>query len=201
MKWDPALTKECIYWFKQGLNDASVLHCLKVAYPNKSPWTVHAIRSKRGRLERSGLLKRGVAGSSVTKKETSVSKKIKRELWTKEATNEALHLRSMGQTSQGISRSLRHKGLRKDFNPEAVYAQLRKVDNGTVKISSLPTAKKIPEQLPLPKPAAKSVVKVLNTITLDGKLGYHQYVVDDETLADINDLCVRCKLGLDPGVY
>jgi hypothetical protein len=64
-RWTAEKNEYCVSLFEKGLTDAEVAHRMVKKF--KGPCTEHAIRSKRGRLERGGKLKRGVAGSSTTR--------------------------------------------------------------------------------------------------------------------------------------
>lgn len=62
MEWNDARRKHCMSFFEKGLRDREV--ALLMADHYNEPCSEHSIRSIRGRLERSGALQRGVAGSS-----------------------------------------------------------------------------------------------------------------------------------------
>jgi hypothetical protein len=75
-RWTTEKNEYCVSLFEEGLTDAEVSRHMVKKF--KGPCTEHAIRSKRGRLERGGKLKKGVAGSSTTKSDRSERKMTKK---------------------------------------------------------------------------------------------------------------------------
>lgn len=203
MEWNDQMDRYFISLAKQGLTNKEMVPPMKRKYP--IAWTVHAMRSKRGRLERRGLLERGLwrkgkeAGSKQAK-ENIMPKKVRKEYWTQEAAIAAVKELKAGKRVRSIAVVLKRNGLRKGFNPQAVADLLRKVRVGNIKIKDLP-----PAEAEL-KPHSPPVVKAKeepwknpdykNLIVIDSQLGKERFFVDDMTLATIHDLCIRCKLGL-----
>lgn len=191
MKWDKERTEHCLHLFQNGCNDKEVAFTMRRLYSGKC--TVHSIRSKRGRMERAGILKRGLAGSSKVK-EVSMSKRVKKEYWTQEAATGAVDELRAGKHVRAIAAALKKSGLRKGFNPQAVADLLRKIRVGDIKVKDLPHAeaeqKSKSDEEPWQNPDNK------NLIVIDSQLGKERFFIDNLTLATVHDLCIRCKLGL-----
>jgi hypothetical protein len=77
MKWPPSVEKYFCTKVQKGLTDKEMVPVMGARYPTFTNWTVHVIRSKRGRLERAGVLKRGLSGSSIKKKLSVVTRRVR----------------------------------------------------------------------------------------------------------------------------
>ena len=179
-KWGKATLAYCMRLFKAGMTDAKVASIL--TKKTGMTYTPHAIRSKRGRLERSGKLKVGAAGSSKEFKMTKPKKKRKkkRQFWSKEAEKAAIDLHQQGLKAKRIATQLKKQGLRDSINAQAVSDRLLLLKKRGVfkepKKATPPVAKK----------------KILNSVSLKTKAGSMEFTnLRKETLAAVAELCMR----------
>ena len=200
MEWTKPMKEYFCTAVRQGRTDKEMVQVMNSLYPGK--WTVYAMRSQRGRLERKGVLQRGLSGSSKMKETRMAKRRVKKELWTQEAARRAHVLRGSGKAFHTIASALKREGLRRDYNQKAVYDLLRKVQRGAIQLIRLPHAK--PVQLSFVKPAKPNISEEYRPcrsgtcrVWLTAKNGTNlQFEVPDEAFAAITSLCCKVALSL-----
>lgn len=190
LKWSKAELLHCTMLFNRGIPDGEIALLMSKKFP-KRKWTTHTIRSKRGRLERAGKLKRGVAGSSTAKKGTKRKKmpnkkKIRRERWTEPARKRAWDLHKRGYSNKKVALMLKKEGLRDTSNGGAVGDQLSLLRK---------QGKQSPPKLLPPQKQKERPPK--NSVTIVSKLGTMTFSdVSKEVLAEVVALCTKDGLGV-----
>lgn len=200
MEWNKSRHRYCLFLFvTTSLSDKQVAQHMSERYSDKC--TVHSIRSLRGRLEREGKLKRGIAGSSS--KETVMKKVIRREKWTKMAEQRARDLHLDGCKPKVIARMLKKEGLRKGYNPGAVGDRISDLKRRGWLKKPIPGLRRKVVRRPVKKVAPPTRGST-NTITLKSNKWEDvlpaQMVFDnisDYVFIRIVELCLREKFGVN----
>jgi len=124
--WSPSRLKFFKNQVEKGMTDKEVCAAMSKRYKGYG-WTVHMVRSQRGRMERADTIKLGLSGSSThnrkEKKETVVAK-IPSQRWSPQADRKLTKLYLEGLNNKQIARKLKKEGLRDNYNPGAVGDRL-----------------------------------------------------------------------------
>ena len=199
--WSTPQKDLCMQLFKTGYTDREVSEQMSRKYVRE--FSVHSIRSLRGRLERAGVLRRGLSGSSKEKNMTR--KKPRRQQWSKKADARLIELVYLGFTFRKIARMLVEEGLRREFNAGAVQDRIGGFKKrGRIKLDQiqpqLPFKAKVKPKITKPSEKTPEEKRTANLVTIRPILGQpDQFEVSNVTLAEIMNLCTRDRLGLVQG--
>jgi hypothetical protein len=172
--------------FKQGLTDKQVSERMS---QGARQFTIHSIRSYRGRVERAGTLKRGLSGSS--KERSEMSRRIKRQQWSRKAELRLIELHYAGFKPRRVARMLYKEGLRASNHPGAVGDRVSFLKRtGKIKVGGPQAPLPLP---PSPSPRIKEVSKV-NRVELIPRIGANEsFTLSDGAYVEVLNICNREK--------
>ena len=191
MEWTADRSSRVMRLLRKGWTDARVAKA--------TGCSVHSIRSQRGRWERKGTLKRGIAGSSKKEEHVKPIKKkielkVKREKWTRDAERHAWDLYLLGHAYTTIAKHLEKHGFRKEYNPGAVADRIYTIrKEGRFLEQTTPVkAKEVPEKV-------TKLADGYNSVTLNSSLGKMEFKnLKNSSFTQIMHICVRDHFNVVP---